>query len=61
MPISKDYLKAGTDVNSHPSSGFTPLENVVGDTPDPEIVRTLLDAGARIPICTLPCHQEGQP
>lgn len=28
---------------------MSPLENAVGDTPDPEVVRILLDAGARVP------------
>ena len=46
-------LRAGVDVNYHPSTSFSPLENAVGDTLDPEIVRILLDAGARIPSYAL--------
>lgn len=46
-------LKAGTDPNSYPSTSLSPLENAVGDTLDPEIIRTLLDAGARIPSYAL--------
>ncbi|MCY3673739.1 MAG: ankyrin repeat domain-containing protein [Paracoccaceae bacterium] len=45
----QNCLRAGFDVNSCPSISLSPLENAVGDTPNPKIIRALLDAGARIP------------
>ncbi|MDE2759223.1 MAG: hypothetical protein OXH90_02840 [Paracoccaceae bacterium] len=44
----QNCLRAGADVNSYPSTSLSPLENAIGDTPDPKIIRTLLYAGAKI-------------
>lgn len=37
----------------YPPSGFAPLENAICNTPDPAIIKALLDAGARIPSYAL--------
>ena len=45
MADFQNCLKAGFVVNSCPSISLSPLENAVGDTPDPKIIRALLNAG----------------